>query len=89
MQAAAARKASGIRDPVQGDDKFIRRSSWNAEQINAAAMANQQPPPVVDINNYVPPPPSNEGLPFYFSWFHYKLCTRSIFSRTMIVMIVL
>lgn len=46
MQAAAARKAAGTRDPE-------RRGSWNSWY--AEQMASQLPPPVVDT--YVPPPP--------------------------------
>ena len=56
MQSAAARRASGVREEVSGDDKFIRRSSYNQAQINAVAMASQLPPPVVDVNDYVAPP---------------------------------
>ena len=34
---------------TQGDDAFFRRSSWNADQINAAAYASMSPPPIVDV----------------------------------------
>ena len=59
MKGAQAKRASvqaGIREPVSGgDDAFIRRSSYNHLQHNAAMMASVPPPPVVDINDYVPP----------------------------------
>ena len=59
MKGAQAKRASvqaGIREPVSGgDDAFIRRSSYNHLQHNAAMMASVPPPPVVDINDYHPP----------------------------------
>ena len=39
-------------------DKFLRRASWNKDQINAAAAI--PPPPVVDINDYAAPRPTGD-----------------------------
>ena len=38
-----------------GDDKFMCRSSWTKEQIQASVYASVPPPPVVDVNAYVAP----------------------------------
>ena len=38
-----------------GDDKFMRRSSWTKEQIQASVYASVPAPPVVDVNAYVAP----------------------------------
>ena len=66
MQAAANRRASGApRDPVSGgDDAFIRRSSVNYEQHQAAMLADKPAPPVVDIKDYVPPKMSTDDVFF-------------------------
>ena len=43
-----------------GDDAFLRRSSWNAQQINANLMANQPAPAVVDLTTYVASAPTGD-----------------------------
>ena len=36
----------------KGDDKFMRRSSWTKEQIEASTYATVPPPPVVVVDDY-------------------------------------